>query len=301
MANVVGNCLLMINLMLLFYSLIVIIIPVFYTRQFALGASLSLMGYVIFLVMDYINFNYVLPYLGVPDYIGSFKSHAEKSYSVVIGTCGSAIVYFTSHLKVEQIRIQNERQRALMARELDFLKNQFNSHITFNFLSYCYSKVYRVSKETADAIELFSSMLRYSLTIKPGLKVPVEEEIEYIRNFIELQKLLSNNVYVNFHMEGDFKNKTILPSVLITFIENAFTHGESSQPLSPIDIRLYAHDASISLNVVNKKKMNRKIRSTKLGLDNVKQLLQLYYGNRYRLTIQNEQSDFTCKLDVSLN
>ena len=262
---------------------------------------LLILTYALFVGIDFINFNYLLPRFGLSSFKGSLSEIAYASFYPFTMAGGIAIGYFLNFTSIERIKAQNQRENALLIKELNFLKNQFNSHITFNFLNYCYSKIHLLSHDTAEAIDIFSDMLRYSLRLTPGTEVPMEKEIEYIRNFIALQKLLSSAVYVNFDCQGDFREKRILPCVLITFVENAFTHGEYNNSAAPINISLAANDASVLLAVSNKKRANKKADGTRIGIANVKQLLQLYYENRYQLTIEDSPNNYNCTLALSLS
>jgi two-component system, LytTR family, sensor kinase len=189
----------------------------------------------------------------------------------------------------------------LLQKELNFLKNQFNSHITFNFLNFCYSKVHNLSEETAEAIDLFSSMLRYSLEIRPEQKVPLLKEIEYIKNFIELQKLLTSQVYVDFTCQGNFNDKLILPRILVTFVENAFKHGQFNKSSHPITISLKEHEDSICFKVINKRNNKKNLNNTGIGIENVFQVLNLYYDKAYKLNISDSENDYyESTLDLKL-
>lgn len=203
-------------------------------------------------------------------------------------------------LSLEKIRMQNEREQSLLRKELNFLKNQFNSHITFNFLNFCYSKVHRSSPDTAEAIDLFATMLRYSLVNSAEEKVSLKQEIAYIQNFIELQRLLTAEVFVKFTCEGDIENKMILPRILITFIENAFKHGELSNPDEPVRILLRGDPEAISLKVSNRKNRRRHIVNTGVGQENVMQILQLNYPGRHALNIDDGEENYSCQLTITL-
>jgi two-component system, LytTR family, sensor kinase len=292
--------LLMVNLALAFYSISLMVAPLLYRRRLFPGLTLLILTYTLFIGIDFVNFNHLLPRFGLSAFTGSLPEIAQASF-YPFTICGSiAVGYFLYFTSIERIKAQNQRENALLVKELNFLKNQFNSHITFNFLNYCYSKIHLLSHDTAEAIDIFSDMLRYSLRLTPGTEVPMEKEIEYIRNFIALQKLLSSAVYVNFDCHGDFREKRILPCVLITFVENAFTHGEYNNSAVPINISLAANDASVLLAVSNKKRVNKKPDGTKIGITNVKQLLQLHYENRYQLTIEDSPNNYNCTLALSL-
>jgi two-component system LytT family sensor kinase len=299
-ANIITVLTLTGNLIVLFYAVIFFLMPILYQKKYLLSAAGFIGAYGIFAFFDYVNFNFLMPYLGISEFMGSYNEIAHNSYRMYIAVCGAAIGYYLNDVSIQRIRIHHESEKAVMTKELNFLKNQFNSHITFNFLTFCYSKVHKISEEAADAIETFSEMLRYTLTGKAESAVPLEKEIDYINKFIQLQKLLSERVFVNFDLSGHPQGKNVMHGILIPFIENAFSHGECSLPEYPICIQLTVNCETISLNVRNRKRISKRVEGTGIGLENVKQLLNIYYPNQYQLRIEEGMEDFNCKLNLNL-
>jgi sensor histidine kinase YesM len=210
------------------------------------------------------------------------------------------ITYLRSSIlksKEEYKKLQLSESRLL--RELNFLKHQFNSHITFNFLNYCYCNVYKTSENTAEAIDLFSNMLRYSLEVGSDQKVPLEREVEYINNFIELQRLLTTEVCVVFRQQGDIKNKVVLSRIFVTFVENAFKHGVINNVERPIEIYLSTQLQSLHFIVSNAKSNKKHSFNTGIGNENVKQVLDLYYPDKYELMIKDDIDNYQCELKLN--
>ncbi len=193
-----------------------------------------------------------------------------------------------------------KRKNATIAKELDFLKNQFNPHITFNFLTFCYSRVHKTSETAATAIMIFSDMLRYSLFVKPDEEVSLRKEIEYLENFISIQKCLTIEVDVNFKYEGCIDVKSILPRILITFVENAFKHGQINNRMRPIEIHLFAKEECIVFTASNKKNKERKILSPEIGHQNVKEMLDSFYKGSYSLEVRDLESDYYSELTLTI-
>jgi hypothetical protein len=283
-----------------FYSIGLFIFPLFWNTSKILLVVFVFLSFLTFTTLDYFDFKYLLPSLGGENYYEGYSLtrifwKSLYSYSLV-GVPG--IAYFFTNLSLEQMRIQSENEKALLVRELSFLRNQFNSHITFNFLNYCYSNVYQYSEKTADAIELFSNMLRYSLIVKPEEMVSLSREIQYINDFIELQKLLTNKICVELICEGETDSKVILSRILITFVENAFKHGQINNDIAPIRIRVACEYDAISLNVSNKINSKHRISSTGVGQENVKKSLEMFYAGRYLLTIDDDKETYVCNLKI---
>lgn len=204
---------------------------------------------------------------------------------------------FQKKVNITEIRNQGEREKLLLMRKLSFFKNQFNSHITLSFLNYCHNQLHKNSKEGAVALELFSEMVRQNIESKCNKLIPLKNEIKYIYNFIGLQKCLYKDVYVNFEITGDISNKYILPRILITFIENAFKHGESYSKDNPISILLEISTDWIRFKVINRKKRSRdNIISTGIGNYNVKQQLEIFYKSKHSLKIIDIGQNYECEL-----
>ncbi|WP_431244042.1 sensor histidine kinase [Flavobacterium sp. P21] len=126
----------------------------------------------------------------------------------------------------------NNQQNKLIAEthrtstELIYLRKQTNPHFLFNSLNSIYSLAHKKSDLVPDAIVTLSELMRYMLYETDNKTVALEKEINYIQNYIELQKLRLNNIediVINVH--GDTRNKFIEPLLLISFVENAFKYG----------------------------------------------------------------------------
>lgn len=286
-----------------FYSIGLFLLPKFWNAHFLILAFFAVLSAVIYELIYYVNFRYLFPFFRKDFYSErtALQMILKGLFSFTLSAV-PAIAYFFCNLSIENIRTQSEREKSLLIRELNFLKNQFNSHITFNFLNYCYSNIHQTSKKTADAIELFSNMLRYSLEIRPDEKVPIEKEIEYINNFIEMQKLLTAHVSVAFTCQGELQNKIILSRLLITFVENAFKHGQLHATLHPITITLNGYSDIVNLKVSNLKNHKRNlVKNTGVGQDNVTKVLQLYYPGKHELSIEQNHETYQCDLKLNVN
>jgi len=111
--------------------------------------------------------------------------------------------------------------------ELALLRSQVNPHFFFNTLNNIYSLVYQKSDDAPEAVMKLSSIMRYMLYDATTDKVLLEKEIEYLKSFIELEKLrLRNKDFVSLTINGSSEGLTIAPMILIPFVENAFKHAK---------------------------------------------------------------------------
>jgi two-component system LytT family sensor kinase len=311
---IIGPILIMGSYMFTYYFLNLFIFPKFLEKKYLRLIIWIVIAYIIFETLTIFNDNFALPNLGGKNVHYPIPVLLVNTlllfFLLFMGALGNHI----NRIGTQKIKIQNEREKefivkelnilkkekAVIAKELDFLKGQFNAHITFNFLTFCYSKVYKTSESAATAIMTFSDMLRYSLHIKPDENVSLKEEIEYLENFISIQRCLTAEVYANFKYEGCVDTKVILPRILITFVENAFKHGQINNKAHPIDIHLLATPECVVFKVSNKKNQEKKMVSLDIGHQNVKQMLDSFYKENYNLKIENLKSDYYSELILTI-
>lgn len=284
--------------MVVFYALTIYILPVYYKTNIKKLIVLFLLTYVVHEVMNYLTFFYAMTMFGDPGTYDGVSFYEWLLTSSIFFFIASAVAFGAYQNRISRLELQkqNEKEKALLIRELGFFKNQFNFHITFNFLNYCYSYMLKSSKEAAEAIELFSEMLRYVMSTKPNEPVTLKREIEYIDQFIELHKRLNPHVCVQFNIIGEVNNKFILPCVLTTFVENAFKHGVSDDANNPIIVYLNANANTIRFEVDNKRGSQKKIHSTGVGQFNLRKQLELFYKNKHELNITSNHDNYFCQL-----
>lgn len=218
-------------------------------------------------------------------------------YYSIFGTAGVASFFF--RLNTYKIKLQAEKEYDLLNRELNYIKNQFNSHITFNFLNYCYSKIHRQLPEIAESIDVFSEILRYNLKVKADIKVPLAEEINHINNFITLQKKLDNKANIKFELTIDIKNELIVPHILIYFIENAFKFGIFIDSEYSIEIALAIKNDSLNLKVKNKVD-NNVVMNEITSYHSIRQILNNHYPNNYSLHSEKCGNYYHVTLSIKL-
>ncbi len=143
---------------------------------------------------------------------------------------------------------QTEKER--LSAQLSYLKTQINPHFLFNTLNSIYSVTITKAPQGADMVDKLSEMMRYTLKEAQLDVVPLESEINYITNYIELQKVrFDNSVKFSFDLDGNFMENQIAPLLLIPFIENAFKHGVNSEQDSNIKITISIKENEMHLQV----------------------------------------------------
>jgi len=202
------------------------------------------------------------------------------------------------------IKNQHEKrnlENANLYAEVNFLKSQINPHFLFNTLNSIYSQAHARSENTEFSILKLSELLRYSLYDSGADKVPLSEDIQYIRNYIDLQRLrLSPKVQLNFNIGGYPEGKYIAPLLLINFIENAFKHGISYSQPSVINIDIRIFEETLTLIVSNPIVEKDSFAHGGLGLRNVRRRLELLYPHQYKLLFHHSGDQYTVNLKVPL-
>lgn len=201
----------------------------------------------------------------------------------------------------ESQKQKNELINQRQASELALLRSQVNPHFLFNTLNNIYSLVYKKSDEAPEAVMKLSSVMRYMFFDASADKVPLIKEIDYLKSFIELQKLrISHPDFVSLQIKGNPDGHQIAPMLLISFVENAFKH--SSKLHQPgIIIRLTADKEGIKFIVVNYMKKTKPTESktnSGIGLDNIRRRLQLTYPGRHKLTIAQDGELYSVNLEI---
>jgi hypothetical protein len=209
-------------------------------------------------------------------------------------------------IKVEKQKREHEVQlrlleKSLMEAEMTFLKHQINPHFLFNSLNFLYAHAVPHSESTAKGILLLSDIMRYSLKEEANGKVMLENEVQHLKNYIEINQLrFSNSLQIQFEEEGSQQFLMILPMVLITFVENCLKHGELFDPEHPLTILVRTTNNRLYFRTWNKKRNGPKEKSTGIGLANTRKRLDITYATNYTLDIDNKPDTFTCQLTLDL-
>ena len=203
-------------------------------------------------------------------------------------------------LEAKKKEVENERLIA----ELNFLKAQINPHFLFNTLNNLYYLAYSKSENTTEVIAKLSQMMRYMIYDSNHPKVLLKKEIEYMLNYISLERLrLNDQVPIQFNVTGNTDNVWITPLIFITFLENAFKHGVSNNnPKSWVNISVCLQGNACVYTVENSKNAESKesIEKSGIGLRNVRRRLELSYPGAYTLETNDTPDRYSVKLNLNL-
>ncbi|WP_158825631.1 sensor histidine kinase [Mucilaginibacter lacusdianchii] len=191
---------------------------------------------------------------------------------------------------------------------LNFLKSQINPHFLFNALNTLYATALQEKADrTSEGIQNLGDMMRFMLEENTQDKILLERDIDYLRNYILLQKLrIENSPEIVIDVQiSDYKGELMIaPMLLIPFVENAFKHGISLQNPSHIKVTLQIDQNTLYFDVHNSIHIRtendpEKSRSG-IGLENVKQRLVLLYPQKHDLVIHQNGKEFYIHLTLEL-
>ena len=217
--------------------------------------------------------------------LSSLPDYFRAGYtSLMIVTLLLCLMAIGIALSIRYMMRRSERKQKEVEAELAWLKNQINPHFLFNTLNNISSLAQIDGDGTQEAIMQLSDLLRYAMyeTNKP--KVPLDGEVEFIRNYVELMKLRCNEMTtVSARFDITDAQSEVAPLLFISLIENAFKHGMDSNAPATIDISLEQQDGVLIFNCdnTNNPKPTKDRSGSGIGLENTRRRLDLLYPGRY--------------------
>ena len=252
---------------------------------------LSCLLFVVIQVMLFIIYTIVLKFSLSPSeesyFTFSFNTIARESLWVVINMALAVGVYFVKTALDEkklltELEIENGRLK------LRSLRSQLNPHFLFNTLNSIYSLSLQKSERAPEVVVKLADLMRYMIYDCNEEKVALNKEIEYIRNYIDIEKI-RYNADVRFSVEGDTQDVMIEPLLFISFIENGFKHAfNNSYSNAFIYITIKSEPGMVALSVVNNTNIDIALQAKRMngtGIKNSKSLLELLYPDSYELDI----------------
>lgn len=230
-----------------------------------------------------------------------FFKIAPSLFYILIITISAIIRTLTEYYNNQQNKLIAETHRTNT--ELIYLRKQTNPHFLFNSLNSIYSLAHKKSDLVPDAIVTLSELMRYMLYETDNKTVALEKEINYIQNYIELQKLRLNDIediVINVH--GDTRNKFIEPLLLISFVENAFKYGTDYKGAAHVKIKIFIHENSLDFWIENTiEDYTKDPENSGIGLVNIRNRLDLLYPNAHQLDITHDNQYYRVHLNLKLD
>jgi LytS/YehU family sensor histidine kinase len=235
-----------------------------------------------------------------PNDMANAKSHVLFPSVVVFVV---SILYSVTVEKLRAEKLQNEIEALHLGMELKFLRSQVSPHFLFNILTNLVSLARKKSDNLESSLLMLSGLMRYML-YNAGKKISLQQEVEYLQNYIDLQKLrfgLDVNIGCNIDLPEEEKSYCIEPMLLIPFVENAFKHGTRYGDQPFIHINLTAKEGGLFFQVKNKYSHETdafKDETSGIGLGNVQSRLTLLYPGRHNLKINRVNDLFEIVLTL---
>lgn len=202
-------------------------------------------------------------------------------------------------VKGEKLREVNLRR---IQSENALLKTQLNPHFLYNTLNNIDALIWYAPEKASEALLRLSYMMRYMTYGASHKEVPVKEEVNYISEFIALQRMrFDNPEVICFETEIDPDAPDIAPMLLIPFVENAFKHATDKQTPEAIIIRMKASPHLFELETINEADSSKSIQKEKeggVGLKLVKKRLALLYSGCYELTTEKKNNQYRVSLKI---
>ena len=201
-----------------------------------------------------------------------------------------------------QIQYEKTKRRQVEA-ELKLLQSQVNPHFLFNTLNNIYAQNLQNHEEANEMLLQMADLMRYQIESSKKNEVPLEDEIEFLENYIALEKRrLTDKITVSFIADiQENMDVKIPPMLFMPFIENAFKHGINAEGASFITIHLRIDPLSILFSIENQIPLRKqKVKSTNTGLDNIQKRLALLFGNKHRLTTTTDNGIYNVQLAIQL-
>ncbi|MGZ8557341.1 MAG: sensor histidine kinase [Chitinophagaceae bacterium] len=215
---------------------------------------------------------------------------------------GAAVKLMFDYTRLQQRMAETAKEKA--EAELNFLKSQINPHFLFNSLNSVYFLIDKNNTIARESLHKFSDMLRYQLYEANGAKIPVEKEISYLKDYVDLQTLRRDEHYsVSFSYSPQVSGFLIEPLLLIPFVENAFKHVSSyTDKNNFVKLELHRSNGDFMFSAENSKD---RIKTTEpysgIGLHNVKRRLELLYPGKHELTIMDENGIYKINLKLKID
>lgn len=210
----------------------------------------------------------------------NFRWLIQNLPPLIISLLGSSLVSF-SRFASEKEKAVLQLEKAKLETEIKFLKSQINPHFLFNSLHNIYALTIMQSDQAAEQLLKLSDILRYMLYDSNEETVPLQREIAYLKNYLELVQLKdSRGMDVSFNLGERNESMRVVPLLFIPFVENAFKHSQIEDLKNGyINISLHTNGKRLIFTVENSKPLRvyKKDEVGGIGLKNIQQRLELLY------------------------
>jgi len=288
-------------IILIVYLNLKVLIPLFLEKSKYFLYIIFVFGAVILGASFYIVlFDKLIDYIFTGYYFIAYYGFWDISlYFVIYIFLTSLFRLARSYFRLHEI----EKEKTLA--ELKALKSQINPHFLFNSLNNIYSLARKNSTQTPDKIIQLSNLMRHIIYESDSDLIPLEKEIEMIKNYIELQNLRTTGKdKIRLEVLGEIRERQIAPLLFLPFVENSFKHGfKGGAENIFVHIRIEVSGNILNFETENSKGKTSELNDSKykgIGIENVKKRLELIYPESHSLKIFDKKNIFKVLLQVQL-
>ncbi|MCG8579888.1 MAG: histidine kinase [Bacteroidales bacterium] len=211
---------------------------------------------------------------------------------------GLRTVFRWTRLEKEREILEKEKVKS----ELAFLRNQVSPHFFMNTLNNIHSLIDFDTDEAKDSIIRLSKLMRHLLYDSNAERIPINKEMEFIRNYVDLMKLrFSDKVDIQLNISEQMPDALLPPLLFTSYVENAFKHGISYQHDSFIYINIHCINNELEFSIRNSNHPSNKVNEPSgIGTENSRKRLDILYGNEYKLLEENTDEHYLIKLTLPL-
>lgn len=299
-------------LTLIAINLLYLLPELYFKNKFAkyfLTSLFLFVGIIWLLNNDLLIFSDLVEKYSVPERLTQRRGNTQAStwlrffIPLLISFVGSTLIELTHFAnKKEKAAISIEKEK--LDTEMKFLKSQINPHFLFNVLNNIYSLTVIKSDKAPDNLMRLSEMLRYMLYDSNDGKVPLQKEIDYLENYINLASLKdSRGLNIKVALDKSQAGLKVAPLLFIPFVENAFKHSKIEDLKNGfINISLKTSKEHLAFSIENSipDVVFKKDKLGGIGLTNTKQRLELLYPNKHELNISDSGKVYSVYLKLDL-
>lgn len=239
--------------------------------------------------------------IGIVRIFSSVTHHQQAVWSlfVIVEAYSFAVGLLTqaNEQRSHRRQLEAEREKA----EIELYKAQIKPHFMFNTLNSLYGLFLTGNGKALESLEKFISMMRYIHVSSSKNMVTLDEECDYIREYVDLQSLrLNDKTSVMLDINVENRSLMVPPMLLVTFVENSFKHGVSPIEKCAIRIMLKEKGGTLTFSTFNRIFPVKRI-GEHMGIDNCKKRLDLLYADRHSLVIADDGYAYNVKLLIKLS
>lgn len=219
--------------------------------------------------------------------------------SILIGIHGTIGLIIRGFITwYSDIKLKEELNQKNYETELALVKSQINPHFLFNTINNIDILILKDGEKASTFLKKLSDIMRFMLYETKAEKIPLQKELDYIENYIELQKIRTSNTdFINYTVTGNTSHLLIGPMLFIPFIENAFKYAESNKVANSVKIGFVITEKQLTFTCENSYGENP-AGQTHGGLGNelIRKRLELMYPANHILEITNKDKTYRVNL-----